>query len=407
MLASVTEAIAQPAPVPVDECIRLALARSPVARAAGFDVGVALARVRAARAAYAPRLSVRGEYGRSAGFDDAVTNGGSTAALLTVESSLFDGGLRDAEFAAATARLRSAAALEQQRRADVAYAVRTAYCTAVAADRQARIHRETQDTLREYVTLLRRQELVGVVTRNDVLRAQLAADAATAAERAANAERDIGIDELNLLTDTALTPALLLDPGMTAFTPAALTAVEASPMVMDAQAAVEVAGREVDAVRSEWRTHVQFTAGGGALGVTPDHTFRDNGGAEFLVGLSLPLYDGGGTAARVAAADAVVHSSEASLQGARQTVSAALARAAVEARHAASDLTAWRKTIPQAAENFTLMRARYFGGGNVRLLEVLDALAQYAEARLAERQATFAYQAAIARQQQIVGEVMP
>src|SRR5438105_3719675 len=82
----------------IDDCVRLALARSPAAQAAGFDVDAATWRVRAARAAYAPRLFAAGEYGRSQGFDEVVTNGGSTAALLTMEATLLDGGLRDAQF---------------------------------------------------------------------------------------------------------------------------------------------------------------------------------------------------------------------------------------------------------------------------------------------------------------------
>src|SRR5438046_2381184 len=103
----------------VSDCVRLALARSPAVQAVVFDVDAASARVRAARAAYAPRLLAEGEYGRSEGFDETVTNGGSTAALLTFQATLLDGGLRNAQFAAARARLQSATAIGQQRRADV------------------------------------------------------------------------------------------------------------------------------------------------------------------------------------------------------------------------------------------------------------------------------------------------
>src|SRR5262245_17390427 len=94
----------------VDDCVHLALQHSPTVQGAAFDVDAATARLRAARAAYVPRVLATGEYGRSEGFDEAVTNGGSTAALLTLETTLLDGGLRDAEFAAARARLQSATA---------------------------------------------------------------------------------------------------------------------------------------------------------------------------------------------------------------------------------------------------------------------------------------------------------
>src|SRR5512144_2388476 len=83
----------------VDDCVRLALARSPAAHAATRGVDAAAARVRAAHAAYSPLLLGEAQYGRSEGFDEAITNGGITEALLTVQATLLDGGLRDAQFA--------------------------------------------------------------------------------------------------------------------------------------------------------------------------------------------------------------------------------------------------------------------------------------------------------------------
>ena len=130
------------AAMPVAECVRRALEHSPAARAAAFQVDAATADRRAARSAYRPRLFAEAEYGRSEGFDEAVTNGGSTAALLTVEATLLDGGLRDAEFAAARARLRGAEARAQQERADLALAVRTAYFTGLAARTQIDIQKD-------------------------------------------------------------------------------------------------------------------------------------------------------------------------------------------------------------------------------------------------------------------------
>ena len=386
-----TGAAAASAPLSVDDCVRLALARSPAARAAGFDVDAALARLRAARAAYAPRVSAQGEYGRAGGFDDAVTNGGSTAALLTVEATLLDGGLRDAQFAAAGARLRSAQALEQQRRADVAYAVRAAYCTAVAANAEVAIQQRTLHTLRDYASLLERQERLGLVPRNDVAarrfgrrqrrgrRTRRRCRARRGAERAGDAQRRGAVPRWRWSS-----------LRLASFTPADTAAIEASPVLLDAQAAVDAARRETEAVRSEWRGHVQLTASGGALGVTPERTFRDNGGGQFLLGFTVPLYDGGATAARLAAAAAAADSAAAALREARQTLVSALARARIEARRAAADLAAWRRAVPPAAENFELMRARYFGGGNVRLLDVLDALAQDVETQLAVQRARFA-----------------
>jgi outer membrane protein len=392
-------------PISVADCIRLALARAPAARAAGFEVDAATARVRAARAAYAPRLLAQGEYGRSEGFDETLTNGGATSALLTIEATLLDGGLRNAQFAAARARLRTASATAEQRRADVALAVRTAYFTALAARTESGIHGENIRTLRNYVGILQRQETLGLAPHNDVLRAQLAVETARTLERAADAQLATTRSELTLLTGVDVTPNALVEPVPMAPAQATEALIDASPVLADARAAVETARREVDAVRSEWRGHLTLTASGGALGVQPGPTFHDNGGGQFLFGFTVPLYDGGGVSARVAAAVAGARSAEANVEQSRQTIQIALARAGAEAARAQEDLTAWQRTIPQAQEDFQLMRARYLGGGNVRLLEVLDALNQYVDARLHVPQALLTYRLAVATQEQILGQV--
>jgi hypothetical protein len=53
------------------------------------------------------------------------------------------------------------------------------------------------------------------------------------------------------------------------------------------------------------------------------------------------------------------------------------------------------------------MRARHLGGGNVHLLEVLDALGQHVEARVGLSRAELAYRLAVAHQAEVLGEVTP
>ena len=393
--------------LPVDECVRLAVAHSPAARAAAHGVDAAAARVRAAGAAYSPRLRGEAQYGRAEGFDEAITNGGVTAALLTVETTLFDGGLRDAQFAATRARLRGAGAKQQQSQADVALAVRTAYFSGVAARAETDIHRDAIRTLGDYGELLQRQESLGLVPHNDVLRAQLAVTAEQAALRAAAADLDALRAELGVLIGATIEAAALVEPHSMSVIEGADAPIEDSPVMIDARASVDAARRDADAVRSEWREHLDLTASGGALGIEPGHTFSHNGGGQFLLGFTLPIFDSGGTVARIAAAVADADGAEASAAQARQTVTIALTRAAIEARRAQTDLAAWQRAVPQAAESFQLMRARYFGGGNARLLEVLDALAQQVEARLNASRALLAYRLAVATQYQILGKALP
>jgi len=391
----------------VDECVRLALEHSPAAQAAGFQAEAAIAQLRAARAAYAPRLLTQGQYGYAQGFDQAVTNGGSTAALLTIEATLLDGGRRNAEFAAARARLKGTRARLQQERADVAFATRSAYFGALAGRDEATVQADAIKTLRSYVGMLERQERLGLVTQNDVLRAQLAVDSADAARRAAAARVESACATLSVLTGERISGTGFAPSESRELVPPSPERIEASPVVVDARAAAEAAQRDIDAVASERGEKLTLTANGGFLGVHPGPTFRDDGGGQFLVGFSLPIFDGGVVAQRIAAAAAAASAAKADVERSRQTIETALARVAIDARQAQADAEAWQRAAPQAEENFELMRARYFGGGNVRLLEVLDALNQSVDARLNRQRALLAYRLALATQQQILGEATP
>jgi len=397
-------AAAPAAGLTVEDCVRLALARSPAVRAALADAQAAAALVRSARAAYWPSLAAKGDYGVSKGFDPAVTNGGQTDALVSLGATLLDGGLRDARLAAAQAGLRSATAKERQQRADVVFAVRAAYFQAVAADAALAIQDDDIRMLRAYVALLEHQEARGIVPQNDVLRAELAVQGAETARRASAADRQTARTVLGILAAVDAAAETLEEPDVR-FVPPSGAAVEAAPVIVDARAAAETAHRDVDAVRSERRSQLKLTADGGALGVRPGPTFRDNGGGQFLLGFTLPLFDGGVIAARIGAAEAAALGTDSRLEEARQTLRVALARVEADAGHAEADVAAGRRTAPIASEQFQLMRARYLGGGNVRLLEVLDALSVYADARLSVPRSLLAYRTAVAAEGQALGEV--
>src|SRR5436309_7562613 len=244
LVAAVPAAAAET--VTIEEAVGRALGRSPAVQAAVFGTSAAAARQRAARAAYTPQISAKGEIGRSAGFDQRVTNGGITSALVGVEATLLDGGLRDAEFAAARARLRSATAIEQQRRAEVAFATRSAYFTALAARTEERTRHEAIDALRGYAMLLERQVAMGLAAHDEVLRAELAVKDAETTRRAAATELSAALQEPSSLTGSPLDAAALVEPAVTRPASATPEVIDAGPSVADAGAGVEARLREAD-----------------------------------------------------------------------------------------------------------------------------------------------------------------
>src|SRR5437762_13479798 len=221
-------AAAPAAALTVEDCVRLALARSPAVRAALADARGAAALVRSARAAYWPSLAAKGGDGAAKGFHRTVRNGGQTDALVSLGATLFDGGLRDARLAAAQASLRSATAKEAQQRADVVFAVRAAYFQAVAADAALAIQGDDIRMPRAYVALLERQEARGIVPHNDVLRAELAVQAAETARRASAADSQTARDALASLAGVDVRAGTLEEPDVR-FVPPSGEAVEAAP----------------------------------------------------------------------------------------------------------------------------------------------------------------------------------
>jgi len=400
-------AAAAPPPLTIEECVQRALDRAPSVQAAAAESAAAYAKVRAARAAYWPRLIGQAQYGHSEGYDKTITNGGVTQIGVAIEAPLLDGGKRAAELAGAQARLQSAGAQELQRRADVVFAVRTAYHTAIGARQERTIQADAVEGLERYLVLLRRQEALGLVPVTDVPRAQLAVETARTAERAADAALIAAAQELSHLVGSAIDPDALVAPALHPIEPINDAWVDASPVVADARASANAARQDAESVRSEARSHLLLNADAGFLGVNPRPTFENNGGGEFLVGFTLPLFDGGAMDARIAAAAAEVASAEAKVAEARETVLITLARTRAEAARARADATEWAQTVPSAAENFLLLRARYFGGGDIRLLDVLDALNQSVEARLEVVRAEQAAQLAAASEAQLLGQIGP
>jgi outer membrane protein TolC len=390
----------------VGDCVRLALEHSGGVRAAAFETRAAGSEADAAHAAYFPKLSAHGEYGRSEGFDETVTNGGSTAAVLRLEATLFDGGVRSAAFQAAKAKLRQAEAIARQGKADLVFAVRSAYYTALAKDAEVRVEKETVNSLTDYGAWLSRQQERGLAPPGDVERAMVARISAETTARSAAADRTIAEETLTSLTGIPVSVDNLISLAAEPVVPSEPRNVDDSPVVADAMAQLEAAEHEAEAARGERFGAMKLGAEGGALGVRPETTFTDDGGGQFLVQFDLPVIDASmsyrETTARLRAAAA-----RAKVEESRRTVSLALATADSALRRADADLAAARETEPVAQKQFELVRARHAGGGSVRLLEVLDALTQSVDARLNVSRAILARRLATIVRAQTLGDAEP
>jgi len=156
------------------QAVALTLEHSPALSASAFDDVAATLRRRGAWAAYLPVLSAESGYGRSYGYDEAVTNGGDTHAIVKLETILFDAGAGLARGAEAKAKLRSARSGERSRRAEVAFAATEAYLGILTAKRERELQAEVAAELESYAALVDRLELGGGAPAGSARRARVA-----------------------------------------------------------------------------------------------------------------------------------------------------------------------------------------------------------------------------------------
>jgi len=406
VIGGIAQSLIAAEPLTVVDCARLALGRSPALRASGFTVEAARMRVGAARGAFLPVLSAEGEYGRSAGYDTAVTNGGSTKAVVKGEATILDAGARRAQLSAASARAEAAGASDREERAAVVFAVREAYFTALAAGEEIAVRDEALHTLAGDVQLLERQERSGLVPPNAALRARITEESTATARRAAAGQLSASRSTLSVLTGVDAPGLSLVDPGEPPSAGDFSTALEDVPAIAAARLAFEAAKRDAESLERERWGKLTVSADAGALGVVPATTFRDDRGAEFLFGVRVPLFDAVASA-NLAAARAELGTAEASLERAREAARLELLQLGEEIARTRADLDAARRTLPLSEQNLELMRARHAGGGDVRLLELLDALSEHVNTRLEVSRALLAHRLAQARVAKLVGETTP
>jgi outer membrane protein TolC len=233
------------------QAVELTLAHSPALSAAAFDDAAASLRRRSAWASYFPVLSAESGYGRAYGYDEAVTNGGDTHAIVKLETTLFDGGAGIARGAEAKAKLSSARSDERSRRAEVAFAATEAYLGILSASRERELQVAVAAELERYASLVDRLELGGGAPPGSALRARVALEGPKTALRSAEADLSALAATLSVLTGRSVTALDVVDPGEMMAPQITAEKIDDSPSVAGARAAVDVAEAQVHALEAE------------------------------------------------------------------------------------------------------------------------------------------------------------
>ncbi len=373
----------------LDQAIQRALAFAPTVASASAQNDLGIAMVREARAPLYPSLWAGSEYMQAPGYSKTISNGGLSDAMLTLDYTAYDFGRRLAQARAALYQSQADSYGVRAARLQIIFDTTVAYYDLLRA-REIDHELDTEHArLERYVAVVKALRASGRSIENDVLKAQTASNNAGLLSSSAHH---------NVEHAAAVLGALIGQFG-----PSDITATEVSglpawpgddlsrnPMLQAAQRVVASAKASVQAAERERYPTVKLALTAGWQGINPQRTLTHEAGASYDGLVSMPLFDGGLISAHIDEARAKVAAAQAQVRQVELELRKQLADAAPRYRQARDQLALLTSAEPTAQDNFALTWARFLGGGNVTLLEVLDAFQQVEQLRLARPDQVFA-----------------
>jgi len=380
----------------LDQAIKRALAFAPAisSAAAQSDLGAALARE--ARAPLYPSLLAGSEYLQTPGYSTAVTNGGLSDALITLNYTAYDFGHRVAQAHAALYQSEADRYGIDVARQQIIFDTTVAYYDLARARDTEHEFRADSLRLKRYVEVIKALRLSGRAIANDVLRVETASNTVELSLLSAhhNVERAAAVLGAQM-GEFGASDIMVSDSGRIPQWPG--NDVSHNPILAGAERSVASAEAAVRAAETERYPTFKLALSAGFEGINPPHTFPRNGGASYDGLVSMPLFDGGAISAHIDEAHARLNAARAQVRQIKFELHKQLADAQPRFRDARDQLALLDRAEPVARDNFALDWTRFLGGGSATLLEVLDAFQQYEQVRLTRPDQIFAARQAVAQ----------
>jgi multidrug efflux system outer membrane protein len=176
-----------------------------------------------------------------------------------------------------------------------------------------------------------------------------------------------------------------------------------SPTVRAAQRQVASAQLAAQAARAERYPTFKLALTSGYEGVDPPQTFTNQLGASYDGAVSLPIFDGGLITSHIQQAEAAMHAAIADRRQIELQLKRDYSDAYANYRSALKQLSIVAQSKATADDAFALDWARFLGGGNVTLFEVLDAFQQAENLHLTRLDEEFAARQAVAQARLLLG----
>lgn len=405
-----------PAPLTLQDAVRIALANQNLIGIAESRKAMAEAGVKQARSAFYPQISPNYRYSNqhtafNAG--EGTRTGTITQSTTSIDltQNLFDTGKREQNVALAKDMARAAGYSVEDVRQDVILTVTTDWYELLRSKELVRVAESGVDRAKTTLDATRAFVEAGTAARKDVLQAQ--ADYDNAQVQVLQARNSVRLSETALknamgivTSQQVVTPDT--PPQTPAETPDARTvpdyvrvAYAARPDLKSAEAGISASRHNAKIAKIEAGPQISTS-------VTAGYRAHPNPGFDHSlgVGVSYPLFDAGAARAGVRAANAGVTQAEQQLDLARQNIAADVESAYLTREEARARLSVTQAALAAARENYAAAsESRQEGAGTI--LDVITAQNQLITAETNAVQAVYDFYNADARLARATGQNDP
>ena len=401
------------------ECIDMALKNQPTIRAAQENIRAGQGRETQAASPYFPQLTASTGYSEShaplgGAFGDSTTKSYTTS--LSLSQTLYDFGKTGNAYDAAKLGTLSLERDAERVSQEVVLNVKQSYYALLAAKKLVEVAQKTIEQTESHLKQAEAFFRAGSKPRYDVTRAEVEVNNANLG--LINAKNGVRIRTI------ALNNAMGIDPGRATEIVEELPSVPVLPSLDKAQADalqnrpdmkrmeadIEAARARLTAERSNYLPTLSANAAynwangttemGPFLGTMFKGDVQNSWNAGIM--LTLPLFQGGLTAGRVAEARANLLALEAQRDAMKQSILLEVNQAFADLESAAARVEVMEKTLQKARENLDIAQGRYKAGVGP-YIEVTDAQLSSVNSETDHIKALYDYHLAIAQLQKAMG----
>ncbi len=406
----------------LSQAVETALSRNPMLQATNFETLSAHEKILQARSGALPQVYLTGQANRTTNpmwafgtrlnqesitqsdFDpdhlndpDSITN---YASNLSVTWPVYDSG--QTWYGLQQARLNQAAAVvfTDRTRQQVIAGTITAYIGALLARENQIVLQQISKTARSHLKMIQSRYDGGFVAKSDLLRAQV--HIADLKQQLAEARSQISIAKCRLtvamgvggeLNDTLSTPLKAGDPIVGDIDAWISTALSHRPDLKHLEFQKRIAEKEID--KNKASRHPSVSLAGNYEMNSEDF---DDTGTNYTIGavVSVPLFTGGRTSAKIREAGITLKQIKAQLKGMSQQICGETRQAFFNAQSAWERIQVARASVNLSKESLRIVRNRY-NNGLFTITDLLDAETMVQQSMTHELKAVHDYRSAATR----------